>query len=109
MRPDILGAGNNTLREHDMKDAKGHGSDPRQAAHTAARREIQMTPNDPHPASEALLRGMGYQGSDIQRLRDLAGASVPIPAHQTGVESVARSLPKLTNVDPSVLRKVAGV
>ena len=86
-----------------MKDAKGHGSDPRQAAHTAARREIQMTPNDPHPASEALLRGFW-----IHR-RDLAGASVPIPAHQTGVESVARSLPKLTNVDPSVRRKVAGV
>lgn len=108
MRPDILGAGNNTLREHDMKDAKGHGSDPRQAAHTAARREIQMTPNDPHPASEALLRGMGYQDADLQRLRENAGAAVA-PAHQAGVETISRSLPKLTNVDPSVLRKVAGV
>ncbi len=92
-----------------MKDAKGHGSDPRQAAHTAARREIQQAPDDPHPQAEAFLRNMGYQNTDIQRLRDLAGATVPVPAHQSGVEGVSRSLPKLTNVDTGTLRKVAGV
>lgn len=98
------------------KDALGHGSEKRGDAydeHQAARNSIKMHPDAKNPQAENTLRSLGYKDSDIQRLRQLAGGAVPFSsriAHQTGVE-VARTTPSfaLSGIEPSTLRKVAGV
>ncbi len=98
-----------------MKDALGHGSNPRGGSgafsdqqHRQARQQIQLHPNDPNPSAENVLKTFGYGPGDIQRLRQNAGAMIQDgapAAHQTGVENATR----LASLTPAVLRGVAGV
>jgi hypothetical protein len=76
-----------------MKDTLGHGSDARGgsgprplSAHQAARRMVQLHPNQINAEAENTLRRVGYSENDITRLKQNAGAQVAdLPAHQTGV------------------------
>lgn len=95
-----------------MKDAGGHGSNPRgvDQAHLIARRVIQLHPDDPHPVEENTLRSYGYSPSQIQTLRLNAGAAVADTpaAHQAGVERATRQnlAASLTRAE---LERLAGV
>lgn len=88
-----------------MKDALGHGSNPRggafnDAAHREARRRIQLHPNDPNEDAENVLRTFGYGPNDIARLRANAGAAVKdvAAAHQYQVAALPRNFSASTDL-----------
>lgn len=99
-----------------MKDARGHGSNPRggtDAVHQAARKAIMLAPNDPHPEAERVLSAMGYSPNDILRLRAGAAVANTPAAHQTGVNNLSGkdyTYSRLSPVDTAErIKKAAGV
>jgi hypothetical protein len=104
-----------------MKDQLGHGSNSRgdgggrqPDAHQAARKEIQLHPNDPSQNAESVLHRIGYSDRDITQLRLNAGMSVASPAHQTGVQVATASKDLTRNMvgpglDLDRLKKIGGV